>query len=63
MSISCGYGEGDYHPRQRSPDIQNAGSAPAVKRGGTVNIVTHTHRLASSVDNISQLFEAALSAP
>src|SRR5258708_6475951 len=38
--------------------IQNAESAPGVKRGGTVNIVTHTIDLECSVDNIPQYIEA-----
>src|SRR5215468_11100237 len=33
-------------------------SAPGVKRGGTVNIVTHTLELECSVDNIPQYVEA-----
>src|SRR5947208_3298509 len=38
--------------------IQNAETAPGVKRGGTVNIVTHTIDLECSVDNIPQYVEA-----
>jgi large subunit ribosomal protein L25 len=38
--------------------IQNAETAPGVKRGGTVNIVTHTIELECSVDNIPQYIEA-----
>src|SRR5712672_3290570 len=41
--------------------IQNADSAPGVKRGGTVNIVTHTIDLECSVDNIPQFVEADVS--
>src|ERR1700760_2993976 len=41
--------------------IQNAESAPGVKRGGTVNIVTHTVDLECSVDNIPQYVEADVS--
>src|SRR6266436_4076781 len=41
--------------------IQNAESAPGVKRGGTVNIVTHTIDLECSVDNIPQFVEADVS--
>src|SRR5580700_8061596 len=41
--------------------IQNAESAPGVKRGGTVNIVTHTLDLECSVDNIPQFIEADVS--
>ena len=37
--------------------IQNADAAPGVKRGGTVNIVTHTIDLECSVDNIPQYIE------
>jgi large subunit ribosomal protein L25 len=37
---------------------QNAESSPGVKRGGTVNIVTHTIELECSVDNIPQYIEA-----
>jgi large subunit ribosomal protein L25 len=39
----------------------NAESAPGVKRGGTVNIVTHTIDLECSVDNIPQYIEADVS--
>src|SRR6267154_1280647 len=42
--------------------IQNADSAHGVKRGGTVNIVTHTIDLECSVDNIPQYVEADVSA-
>ena len=42
--------------------IQNAEAAPGVKRGGTVNIVTHTIDLECSVDNIPQYVEADVSA-
>src|SRR6201994_270115 len=38
--------------------IQSADAAPGVKRGGTVNIVTHTITLECSVDNIPQYVEA-----
>src|ERR1700760_3046902 len=38
--------------------IQNAESAPGVKHGGTVNIVTHPLELECSVDNIPQFIEA-----
>src|SRR4030081_2597682 len=41
--------------------IVNAESAPGVKRGGTVNIVTHTIDLECSVDNIPQYVEADVS--
>jgi large subunit ribosomal protein L25 len=41
--------------------IQNAEAAPGVKRGGTVNIVTHTISLECSVDNIPQYVEADVS--
>src|SRR5216683_1949057 len=41
--------------------IQNADAAPGVKRGGTVNIVTHTIDLECSVDNIPQYIEADVS--
>jgi large subunit ribosomal protein L25 len=41
--------------------IINAESAPGVKRGGTVNIVTHTIDLECSVDNIPQYVEADVS--
>jgi len=41
--------------------IQNAESAPGVKRGGAVNIVTHTIDLECSVDNIPQYIEADVS--
>ncbi len=42
--------------------VQNADAAPGVKRGGTVNIVTHTIDLVCSVDNIPQYIEADVSA-
>ena len=42
--------------------IQNAEAAPGVKRGGTVNIVTHTIDLECSVDNIPQYIEADVGA-
>ena len=42
--------------------IVNAETAPGVKRGGTVNIVTHTIDLECSVDNIPQFIEADVSA-
>src|SRR6478752_4400450 len=38
--------------------IEKAESAPGVKRGGTVNIVTHSIDLECSVDNIPQYVEA-----
>jgi len=41
--------------------IQNAEAAPGVKRGGTVNIVTHSIELECSVDNIPQYIEADVS--
>ena len=41
--------------------IQNAEAAPGIKRGGTVNIVTHTIDLECSVDNIPQYVEADVS--
>jgi large subunit ribosomal protein L25 len=41
--------------------IVGAESAPGVKRGGTVNIVTHTIDLECSVDNIPQYLEADVS--
>jgi large subunit ribosomal protein L25 len=41
--------------------IKNAEAAPGVKRGGTVNIVTHTIDLVCSVDNIPQYVEADVS--
>src|SRR5256885_2546012 len=41
--------------------IQNAETAPGVKRGGTVNIVTHTIDLERSVDNIPQYVESDVS--
>src|SRR6201989_404669 len=42
--------------------IQNGDAAPGVKRGGTVNIVTHTIDLECSVDNIPQFIEADVGA-
>jgi large subunit ribosomal protein L25 len=41
--------------------IQNGESSPGVKRGGTVNIVTHTIDLECAVDNIPQFVEADVS--
>ena len=41
--------------------IRNAEAAPGVKRGGTVNIVTHNIDLVCSVDNIPQFVEADVS--
>jgi large subunit ribosomal protein L25 len=42
--------------------VVNAETAPGVKRGGTVNIVTHTIDLECSVDNIPQYVEADVGA-
>jgi large subunit ribosomal protein L25 len=42
--------------------IQNAESAPGVKRGGAINIVTHVLDLECSVDNIPQYIEADVGA-
>jgi large subunit ribosomal protein L25 len=41
--------------------VQKAESSPGVKRGGTVNIVTHAIDLECSVDNIPQYVEADVS--
>src|SRR5437588_10232947 len=41
--------------------IQNGDTAPGIKRGGTVNIVTHAVELEASVDNIPQYIEADVS--
>src|SRR6201997_5044086 len=41
--------------------VQKAEASPGVKRGGTVNIVTHTIELECSVDNIPQYIEADVS--
>ena len=41
--------------------IVNAETAPGIKRGGTVNIVTHALELECSVDNIPQYVEADVS--
>ena len=38
--------------------VQKAEASPGVKRGGAVNIVTHTIELECSVDNIPQYIEA-----
>src|SRR6516165_6971973 len=38
--------------------VERAESSPGVKRGGTVNIVTHTIDLECSVDNIPQFIDA-----
>jgi len=42
--------------------VVNSESAPGIKRGGTVNIVTHALDLECSVDNIPQYVEADASA-
>src|ERR1700761_1364886 len=42
--------------------LQNAETAPGVKRGGTINIVTHSLELECSVDNIPQFIEADVGA-
>ena len=42
--------------------VQNGETAPGVKRGGTVNIVTHTLELECSVDNIPQYIDADVGA-
>jgi large subunit ribosomal protein L25 len=41
--------------------IQRADASPGVKRGGTVNIVTHTLDIECSVDNIPQYIDADVS--
>jgi len=41
--------------------VQRADASPGVKRGGTVNIVTHAIDLECSVDNIPQYLEADVS--
>src|SRR6201997_4899663 len=41
--------------------VEKAEASPGVKRGGTVNIVTHTIELECSVDNIPQYIEADVS--
>jgi len=41
--------------------VQKAEASPGVKRGGTVNIVTHTIDLECSVDNIPQYVDADVS--
>src|SRR5580693_7496058 len=41
--------------------VQNAEASPGVKRGGTVNIVTHTIDIECSVDNIPQYIEVDVS--
>jgi large subunit ribosomal protein L25 len=42
--------------------VINAETAPGVKRGGTVNIVTHTIELECSVENIPQYIDADVGA-
>src|ERR1700741_3988202 len=42
--------------------VVNGETSPGVKRGGTVNIVTHTIDLECSVDNIPQFIQADVSA-
>src|SRR3954470_6761014 len=41
--------------------LKNAESAPGVKRGGTINIVTHTVELEAEADSIPQFVEADVS--
>src|SRR5579862_5840684 len=41
--------------------VERADASPGVKRGGTVNIVTHAIELECSVDNIPQFVEADVS--
>jgi large subunit ribosomal protein L25 len=41
--------------------VQKAEASPGVKRGGTVNIVTHTIDIECAVDNIPQYIEADVS--
>jgi large subunit ribosomal protein L25 len=41
--------------------VERADASPGVKRGGTVNIVTHTIDLECSVDNIPQFVDADVS--
>jgi large subunit ribosomal protein L25 len=41
--------------------VERADASPGVKRGGTVNIVTHTIELECSVDNIPQFVDADVS--
>jgi large subunit ribosomal protein L25 len=41
--------------------VQKAEASPGVKRGGTVNIVTHTIDIECSVDNIPQYIEVDIS--
>ena len=58
MSISC---DSAKVPRSASAfpcTWSTENSAPGVKRGGTINIVTHTIDLECSVDNIPQYIEA-----
>jgi large subunit ribosomal protein L25 len=40
--------------------VKNADAAPGIKRGGTVNIVTHTISVQVSADHIPQAFEVDL---
>src|SRR6476469_648987 len=42
--------------------VEKAEASPGVKRGGTVNIVTHTIEIECSVDNIPQYIEGDVSA-
>src|SRR5580765_704934 len=42
--------------------VQNGETSPGVKRGGTVNIVTHSLELECSVDNIPQYIDADVGA-
>ncbi len=61
MSTSCGSAKGATIRVSIPLHIQNAEAAPGVKRGGAINIVTHSIDLECSVDNIPQFIEADVS--
>ena len=62
MSISCGSVKARPSASASPCTSSNGEASPGVKRGGTVNIVTHTIDLECSVDNIPQYIEADVGA-
>jgi large subunit ribosomal protein L25 len=62
MSISCGSVKAPPSASASPCTVVNGEASPGVKRGGTVNIVTHTIDLECSVDNIPQYIEADVGA-
>ena len=58
MSTSCGSAQGATIRVSVPLHLKNSETAPGVKRGGTVNIVTHTVDLEADADSIPQFIEA-----